>query len=214
MKLYYVQGSPNCRKVHAVVNHLGLQVDIQYLDFFDGELASDAYGKINPNRMVPTLVDGEMLLWESNAINQYLAAKVAGNTLFPEEPALRATIERWLCWELAHYNQALGILSFEYVLKQAFMGQDPNRALAEWSIEKLNRYAPVLEAALQGRDYLVGDTLTLADYAVAHLEGFVDAVPFAWGNYPNITAYYQRMRDNPHWANTAVKPEAMGRRPC
>ena len=90
---------------------------------------------------------------------------------------------------------------------------EPNQALIEWCIEKLNHYAPVLEVSLQGRDYLVGDGLTLADYAVAHQEMFVDAVPFDWMEYPNITAYYERMRNNPHWAKTAVAPEAMGRRP-
>ncbi|WP_428634706.1 glutathione S-transferase family protein [Sedimenticola sp.] len=213
MKLFYVNGSPNCRKVHAVLNHLGLQIDIEYLDFFDGDLASAEFGEINPNRMVPVLVDGDLNLWESNAINQYLADQVPGNTLFPWDQKSRADIVRWLCWELAHYNQALGTLSFETVAKPNFLGQEPNQPLVGWCIERLNLYAPVLETHLQERDYLVGDGLTLADYAVAHVEMFVDAVPFDWTDYPNITAYYQRMRDNPHWANTAVKPEVMGRRP-
>ncbi len=213
MKLYYVQGSPNCRKVHAVINHLGLQVDFAYLDFFSGDLATPEYGQINPNRMVPVLVDGDFRLWESNAINQYLADLTPDNELFPRQPKLRAEINRWLYWELAHYNQALGTLSFEAVAKPNFMHLEPNQALVTWCREKLDRYAPVLEAALQDRNYLVGDGPTLADYAVAHQEPFVDAVPFDWSPFPNIIAYYQRMRSNPHWASTAVAPEETGRRP-
>jgi glutathione S-transferase len=213
MKLYYVQGSPNCRKVHAVINHLGLKVEFVYLDFFAGDLSTAEFGNINPNRMVPVLVDGDLKLWESNAINQYLSDQVPENELFPQNPKLRAEISRWLCWELAHYNQALGTLSFEVVAKPNFLHQEPNQQLIAWCSERLNRYAPVLETALQGRNYLVGDAPTLADYAVAHVEPFVDAVPFDWSPYPNISAYYQRMGENPHWASTAVSPAEMGRRP-
>jgi glutathione S-transferase len=213
MKLYYVQGSPNCRKVHAVINHLGLQVDFEYLDLFAGDLATPEFGRINPNRMVPVLIDDDFVLWESNAIIQYLADQVPGNSLYPTAPKPRAEINRWLSWELAHYNQALGLLAFETVLKSNLLQQETNQSLADWCKERLNRYAPVLEAALQGRNYLVGDAPTLADYAVAHIEIFVEAVPFDWAPYPNIRAYYQRMGSNPHWGSTAVPPEELGRRP-
>ena len=70
MKLYYLVGSPNCRRVHAVMNHLGIKVDIEYLDFFTGELKKPDYLGLNPNGMVPTLRDGDFVLWESNAIMQ------------------------------------------------------------------------------------------------------------------------------------------------
>ncbi len=60
MKLYYVVGSPNCRKVHAVINHLGVKVEFEYRDFFSGELSAPEYLGINPNGMVPALRDGEL----------------------------------------------------------------------------------------------------------------------------------------------------------
>lgn len=61
MNLYYVVGSPNCRKVHAVINHLGLDVDMEYCDFFNGELHAPQYLAINPNGMVPALRDPPFL---------------------------------------------------------------------------------------------------------------------------------------------------------
>jgi glutathione S-transferase len=73
MKLHYVVGSPNCRKVHAVINALGLQVEFAYLDFFRGDLRGADYLAMNPNAMVPVLVDGDFVLTESNAIMNYLA---------------------------------------------------------------------------------------------------------------------------------------------
>jgi glutathione S-transferase len=215
MKLYCVVGSPNSRKVHAVVSHLGIaHVQFEYLDFFSGELKAADYLGVNPNGMVPALVDGDFKLWESNAIMQYLAATAPANTLFPRDEAARADITRWQCWELAHFNKALGVLSFEAVAKPNFMNLPPDADAVSWSRRELARHAPVLDAALQGRRYLVGDDITLADYSMAHLEGFKDLSPFDWSPYPHLNAYFERMRAAPHWARTApASPADVGRRP-
>ena len=214
MKLYYVVGSPNCRKVHAAINHLGITVDFEYLDILEGEHRRPDYLGINPNGMVPVLRDGDFTLWESNAIMQYLADKVPSNTLFPKDEKTRADIVRWQCWELAHYNKAFGVLSWETVAKPNFMGAEPDLAVANWAKDGLSRFAPVLESHLKGRTYLVGESITLADYSVTHVEMFKEAIPFDWSPYPNINKYYERMRTVPHWAKTApASPEAMGRRP-
>lgn len=215
MDLYYVVGSPNCRKVHAVINHLGLELQFHYLDFFSGELRSAHYLGINPNGMVPALCDGDFCLWESNAIMQYLANRAPSNALYPRDPAARADIARWQCWELAHFNKALGVLSFETVAKPNFLKVAPDDAAVTWSKGELARHAPTLEKQLAGRQYLVGDDITLADYSMAHLEGFKDAVPFDWRPFTNIEAYFTRMRTVPHWANTApADPSLIGRRPA
>lgn len=215
MKLYYVVGSPNCRKVHAVVNHLGLNVEFSYLDFFRGDLQMPEYRSVNPNGMVPTLCDGDLVLWESNAIMQYLAEGREDCSLYPNDRRLRAEVARWQSWELAHFNKAFGILSFETVAKPNFMKMQPDAGLVKWSQGELARFAPVLDAALRGRNYLVGDTLTLADYSMIHLEGFKDAVPFDWTPFDSLNAYFERVRTQPAWAKTAPSsPEAMGRLPA
>lgn len=214
MKLYYVVGSPNCRKVHAVVHHLDLPVDFEYRDFLSGELRSPEYRALNPNGMVPALQDGDLTLWESNAIMQYLADVAPENPLLPRDRKIRADIIRWQNWELAHFNKALGVLSFETVAKPGFMNLPPDADAVGWSTRELARFAPVLDRALEGRDHLVGDDITLADYSVSHLEGFKDAVPFDWNSYANVNAYFGRMRSAPHWAATApTSPQAIGRRP-
>ena len=82
-------------------------------------------------------------------------------------------------------------------------------------MEQYHRFAAVLERHLEGRRFLVGDDWTLADYAVGHVEVFIDRVPIDLSRYPNISAFYQRLRDNPHWAATApARPEETGRVPA
>jgi glutathione S-transferase len=198
MKLYNVIGSGNCRKVLATINHLGIDVDIEHMDFFAGDLAKPEYLAINPNGMVPAFTDGDFSLWEADAIMQYLAGKAPGNSLFPIDPQIRADVVRWQCWELAHYNNAFGTLAFETVLKPQFMQMEPNQPVVEHAKESLARFAAVLEGHLANRDYVVGDGITLADYSIINIEAFKDAIPFAV----------------PHWANTAPEsPEAIGRKP-
>jgi glutathione S-transferase len=219
MKLYTVVGSPNSRKVEAVVNHLGLAVEKEYLDFFTGDLRQPAYLALNPNGMVPTLVDGDLALWETTAIMQYLADKAAAaggsDALFPRDPAKRAEVVRWQAWDLAHYNRAFGVLSFEAVAKPAFGLGPTNHALVEVMKQNLARFAPVLDAHMKGRGYVAGEGITLADYSLIHLEGFKEAVPFDWSPYPHLNAYYERMRKNEHWAKTAPPSrEAVGRKPA
>ena len=214
MKLHLVVGSPNSRKVLAVVKHLGLSVETQYRDFFAGDLRTPAYLAINPNGMVPVLTDGAFTLWESNAIMQYLADRAGSDALFPRDPQRRADVVRWQCWELAHFNKAFGTLAFETIAKPRFNLGPTNAGLVESAFESLARFAPVLERQLDGRHYVVGDAITIADYALIHLETFKDAIAFDWSPYPNVNAYFERMRRVDHWARTAPpSPDAVGRKP-
>lgn len=214
MKLHYVEGSPNCRRALATVYHLGIEVDIEYMDFFSGDLRKPAYVKLNPNAMVPTLQDGDFVLWESNAIMQYLADRTPGNTLFPQDPRTRADIVRWQCWGLAHYNKAFGMLSFETLIKPNFLKAEPDAALVKWATAELALHLRVLESHLKGRDYAVGDGITLADYSLVQMQGFKAAMPFDWSPYPNVNAYYDRIAAVPHWARTEPGNAGTGRRPA
>jgi len=215
MKLYVVVGSGNCRKVQATINSLGIDVDLEYLDFFDGDLTRPEYLALNPNGRVPTLVDGDFMLWESNAIMQYLADKVPGNPLLPQDSQTRADILRWQCWELAHFNNAFATVAFETVLKAGLLKQEPNQPVVDYALESLRGFADVLEGHLSQRDYVVGDRITLADYSIINIEGFKEMIPFDWSGYPRLNAYVERMRADPHWASTAPEsPEALGRKPA
>jgi glutathione S-transferase len=214
MKLYIANGSTNCRKVQAVSGHLELKIETIYLDYMSGDPKSPAYLTINPTGKVPALEDGGFILWESNAINKYLCSKRPGHSLYPDDARVQADIDRWLSWELAHFNDQMGVLAFQTVLKPNVFGERPDEHLVAWSTGMLAGHADVLERHLEGRRYIVGRDITLADYAVIHLESMKDSIPFDWSPYPNINTYFDRMRSVPHWASTAAEPEEFVRVPA
>jgi glutathione S-transferase len=214
MKLYTFVGSPNGRKVQAVISHLHLDVEIEYRDVFEGDLRTPDYLALNPNAKVPTLVDGPFVLWESAAIMQYLADKAGSDGLFPRDPRKRADVVRWQCWEGAHFNRAFGTLTIETIIKPRHGFGATNEALVETAKADLTRYAPVLEGHLADRRHLVGDGITIADYSMIALEPYQASVAFDWTPYPSLNAYFERMRKTTAWAQSAPASVAeVGRRP-
>src|SRR5262245_58835610 len=118
MKLYGFPPSPNTWKVRAVAAQLGIPLEFELVDLMQGASHTPAYLALNPTGRTPVLVDGDLKLWESNAIMQYLASQKA-NSLWPNDARTRADIARWQSWQLAHWgNEACGPLLFENLVKQ------------------------------------------------------------------------------------------------
>jgi glutathione S-transferase len=205
MKLYIVPGSPNCRRVQAVAHELSAPVETVIIDFAKGEHKRPEYLAINPNGLVPSLTDGDLRLWESTAIMQYLADVRGETSLFPREPARRADVVRWLCWDLAHFGRALGLVLFERLFKP-FMGAQPDESIAARGLEQLQPYAALLDAHLGRRPFVTGNTLTLADYSLACQLPLADFGRVDLGPYPNIRAWLARLDEREAWRATAMPP--------
>lgn len=215
MRLYLINGSPNGRKTLSIVKHLGLDIEICWLDLFGGDTGKPEYLELNPTGLTPTLVDGEFVLYESNAINAYLCDVSSNESLYPKDLKVRADINRWLCWELAQFNKCLGVLSFQLVAKPTFGLGEANSGLVEHYIEDFDRYGAALDKHLEGREFMVGNDWTIADYAIGHIEMFQSQLKVIdWSKYPNLLAFYERLRKNPHWIASAAKnPQEIGRIP-
>lgn len=202
MNFFTVNGSPNCRKVHAVINHLGIDVQFCELDIFAGELGTPEFLAINPNGMVPVLEDGSLHLWESNAIMQYLAAVGPATDLYTADHRVRADIHRWQNWEQAHFNRAIGTMVHENVLKALFKSGAPDQARVDQAKQDFYHYANILEKQLSGRDFITGEKVSLADYSVASMADFLDAAGVPYHSYPNMRAWLKRLETIPAWAET------------
>ncbi len=201
MKLYHHPLSPNCRKVLTVVNHLGLDLEMEVVDILKGKQRDPEFLAINPNGKVPALVDGELSLWESNAVMSYLAGKAEKNDLWPPDMR-RYDIMRWMYWEQAHWSRGTSTLIGEYVFK-SMRGEEPDPERVAEGEAEFSKYASVLNNHLEGKTWLVGDGLTLADFAVGALMTYAVPARYPLDDFPHINAWYARLEEQEAWQKSA-----------
>ncbi len=210
MKLYVGPISPNSRRVEAAVHHLGLtdRVMIERVDFSSGQLQSAPFLAVNPNGKLPALEDGATKLWESNAILHALAVAAGDDSFLPNDNAGRIEILRWQFWECQHFNKAVSTITWETLVKPHFGLGTTDEATVTAATVEFRRFAQVLEAHLDGRRFLLGDKVTVADFAVGAYSALVPLpqtrVPI--GDYPQISAWYAALEAIPGWAATAPPP--------
>lgn len=198
MKLYHFPPSPNSRRVVATIFQLGLDVELQTVNLMRGEHRQRDFLRLNPNHMIPTLVEDDFVLWESVPIMQYLCSKTA-NTLWPTEPRPQADVSRWLCWNMAHWNSACGIFIFERLMKPMIGGGAADAQELAKGEEQIQRFGKVLNQHLKHHDWLSGDQLTLADFAVASPLALSEAAGYPLGGFDNIRRWYERVCELPAW---------------
>jgi len=203
MKLYSIHNSNNCRRVNATIQHLGLEVDV--VEPAMADLKKPDYLAVNPNGKVPTLVDGDLKLWESRSIMQYLAAKKPESSLWPNDVKRRSDIARWQFWEAAHLSRGTGAYAFENLFKKIFMKQDPDPVALAVGDKEWRTFAPVLDAQLASRKWILGDDLTLADFSVGACFSYAEPSKLPWNDYTHIKAWCSRLSELPAWRNTAPK---------
>ncbi|MDA0268615.1 MAG: glutathione S-transferase family protein [Cyanobacteria bacterium] len=202
MKLYYFPPSPNSRRAQAIALHLALPMDFHLVDLQKGEQRSPDFLAINPTGRIPVLQVDDFVLWESNAIMQYLASQVE-TILWPDDVQLRADIMRWQSWQLAHWSKGCQPLTYERFVKRVLQLGDPDPQVVESATQVFHQEATLLNHHLATRTYLVNDHLTLADFSVASNLTYALPAAFPLGDYPHIRAWYSRMEALPAWQKTA-----------
>lgn len=208
MKLYGFPASPNTWKVRALAAYLKTPLEFEFVDLLQGAQHTPAYLALNPTGRTPTLVDGDFKLWELNAILQYLASK-STTPLYPSDARGRADVTRWLCWDLAHWGaQACQPLIFEDLVKKFVNMGPPDAAAVAKATEALNKEAKMLDAHLAKQKHLVGDALTIADFAVAAPLFHAEGAQIPLGSYANVRGWFQRVSALPCWRETAPQMQA------
>ena len=204
MKLYYFPPSPNTRKVHAVAIHLQIPIDLKLVDLEKREQHNPEFVQLNPTGRTPVLQDGDFILWESTAIMQYLASQVP-NSLWSENPQIRADIMRWQSWQLAHWAPACQPLQFENFVKSLLQLGEPDPQVVQQASDRFHKEAISLNKHLADREYLVNGTLTLADFSVASDLTYAVPAQFPLADYPHIQAWYARIEQLAAWQQTAPR---------
>ncbi|HET9817802.1 MAG TPA: glutathione S-transferase family protein [Rhodanobacteraceae bacterium] len=196
MKLYWSDVlSP--RKACAVAKYLESPVDYEYVDLGRGEHKTPEYLAMNPNGKVPTLVDGDRLLWEADAIMCHLAAR-CDSDLWPTD-ARQIEVVRWFSWDLQHFAPHAGALYFEHIIKRRFGLGDPDPEATKRATTEFRRYATVLDNHLRDHRWLVGDTLTLADFAVGVTLPYAERARIPVDEFPAIKRWHEQLNELEAW---------------
>jgi glutathione S-transferase len=186
------------RKVCALARHLRLPIDFRYVDVARGAHKAPQFLAVNPNGQVPVLQDDGRTIWESNAILCHLAMR-AGSAMWPADAAGQTDVIRWFLWENDRFTRAGGALYFEYIVRPRFGLGPPDAAAAENATQDFRRAAALLDAHLNGRPWLLGDVLTVADFAVANILPYADAARIPVMEFPRIAGWHGRLNALPGW---------------
>ena len=187
IKIIGLPVSTNVRKPLAVAHEIGLEVEAVPAAPHD-----ETINAANPSGRIPAMDDNGFVLSESNAIMIYLTTK-APNDLYPDDEELRAKINQWLFWDLAHWTPAYQPVQFQRFVKQ-LIGQGPSdEAIAEAALERFRREAGLLDAALKGKEWLVGAAPTLADFAVGIGLTYAKQADLPVAEFPNVAAWNERV---------------------
>jgi glutathione S-transferase len=194
LKIWGRASSSNVQKVLWCCAELDIPFERVDLGGPFGGNRDPEYLRMNPNGLVPTVKDGELVMWESNTICRYLAATRGGERLYPKDPAARTHVERWMDWQLAVVAPPMSQLLFGLVRTKP-EARDPaaieaarRRALAAWEI---------IDDAVKDRPYLAGAALSLAEIVLGTQIYRWFAFPIERPELANLRLWYDRLRARP-----------------
>lgn len=166
--LYYMDISALCRRVKMVADEIGIGLEIHPIDIFGGEQKKDWYCQINPHHTVPTLKDGDFVMWESRAIMRYLVnAYKPDSSLYPSAPKARAYVDLALDMDYGTYYKTI----LEWTRPQLFGAPAEDIAPVHEVLGHLE-HSPMLQAG----KYICGDNVTIADFAIFTSVTFLELV--------------------------------------
>ncbi|MBE7942663.1 MULTISPECIES: glutathione S-transferase family protein [Ramlibacter] len=195
MKLYYAD-TLMPRLACAVATLVRAPVEFVRVDLFRGEQKTPRFLALNPNGKVPVLEDGDLRLWEADAIACHLARRFQP-ALWPE--AQTHELVRWLSWNARHFTQAGSILYFEHVIKGQYLKQAPSERAVERGLQEFRAGAQVLAAHLANRRFVLGEELTLADLALATALPWTEAAQLPLDEWPVLRHWYAAIESLEGW---------------
>ncbi len=198
---FYYHPSPNPAKVALFLEEAGMPYEVMPVDTRKGEQFTPEFLAINPNGKTPAITDGDVKVFDSNAILLYLAEK-SGKFLPPQTPEMRGQMLSWLMFVAS----GIGPYSGQAVHFSHFAPEKDGYAKERFVFEA-NRHYGIIDAHLAKHAYMVGETYTLVDMAVW---GWARAIPFilgaeAWAKFPNLKRLFDEINARP----AAARAEAL-----
>ncbi|HEY0332253.1 MAG TPA: glutathione S-transferase [Stenotrophomonas sp.] len=192
LELFGHAASINVRKVLWTLEEIGIEAVRYDVGGVHASPDTAAFRTLNPNAQVPVLRDGDVVLWESNTLCRYLAARAGRTDLLPQAPAARARVEQWMDWQASELNPAWRY-AFTALVRRSPSYVDPvaiDASMASW-----NRCMGVLEGQLASTGhYVLGGDFTLADVVLGLSVHRWLSSPIERPSMPAVLAYHARLR--------------------
>jgi glutathione S-transferase len=206
MKLFFSR-NPNPRLAVAVARYLGVDIEYEFAaPFAPGQ--SERFRPLNPNLSIPILLDNGRSLWEADAIACRLSRNAHSDFWCTghDEPEMI----RWISWGKEKYVTACDIVHFERGTKQRYKLGPIDQQLVEEGLRRFSTAAIILEAELAGRDWLLGDALSYADFRMATFLPFNDVARLPLADYPAVARWYRRLEEIDAWRDPFEGLDAPG----
>lgn len=188
-------GSPRSSAGRCVwmLEETGVAYTLKDVDMKNKEHKSPEFLKINPNGKVPAMVDGDLTLFESCAINFYLAEAYKKDML-GATPAEKGLVHQWSFWAMTELQSPM----IQVFIQKVFVpAERRDQKIIEDNMKVLPELMNVLNTSLNGKKYLVGNQFTLADLHTASVVGIAHAIGFDLDAYPNVNAWLGAISDRP-----------------
>jgi glutathione S-transferase len=202
LKIWGRANSINVQKVLWAADELGLKFERVDAGGAFGVTDTPQYLAMNPNKVVPTIQDGDVTIWESNSIVRYLGATYGAGKLWPSDPKVRALADRWMDWQLSTISEPMRIAFWGLVRTppekrdMAAIG-----AAAMQAGELLRR----LDDWLAGKRYVAGAEFSIGDIPVGCFAYRWYALPIERPELANVRGWYERLRERaPYMKHVAV----------
>lgn len=205
--LHTASFSSNGRKAVALGVHLDLSPEVLEVNVYQGAGQHPDYLDVNPWGKVPTLVDGALTLWESNAILIYISEAYGNHALWSREAHVRADIARWLFWESSHWQPVLTEVLAQHaghIMVPTLVG--PPTTDPDWDAQRLKPLLRHLEGRLGKHAYVAKMDLSLADFSLVAMTIYFRRLGFPFERYPAFADWYHRVHALPAWQQTNVEP--------
>ena len=191
VKIYGIPGSRADRSLWAI-EETGIEYEHIKTNFGEESKANE-YLEINPNGRIPALVDGDLKLFESMAINLYLAKHYASD-LYPTDPGDEAKANQWSVWAISEIEP----LQMQIVIQKFFVPKDKqDQGVIDQASKSLIRPLKVLDEALRENEYLLGQSFSVADLNVAGVLLLLKAVKFDFDAFQNASAWLAKCHARP-----------------
>jgi glutathione S-transferase len=203
MKLYMHPASITSRPVRLLIAEKDLNVEHEVVDLFTGAHHQEPFVSFNPNRLVPVLEDGDLKLTESSAILKYLADKY-DLPEYPKDLKARAKVNEIMDWFNSNFYRDWG---YNLAYPQLFPhhkrpSEEGHQVAIQWGAEKSGFWLQVLNDYWlgDGRPYLAGANITIADYFGASIIGLAEMIRCDLNRYPNVAKWFANVKALPNWA--------------